>query len=797
MDDKLTIWLDEQVYPRLTHEQVFGDLSGFKRVGRGYVAECPNPEHADRHPSFYMRDGQPFGHCFGCGVTISWWRALEMRGLSGQQVIAELARLADVPSLAGGDPEKATKARAEAEAVEAWWQAARAALWRPEGADVLKYLRGRGYTDDQIRAMDVAARPDDPPPGGLKLPPPEYRLLVPARACGGRVVGFAGRRLDGGEPKYQYSSGFSRNGFLWGMYRLRSDDIPVVVEGVLDSESILLREIVALGGTTLSTVQVQALARHRQVILALDVDDAGRKATEKAVRKLAAAGVKVYVIPDFCGTKDPDEYVRANGLKAFAELCRHAVAGYKWLADRLLPAAPPADDMERDAALEKVLDMAESYHRADPVAAKEILDMAASRLGLDPIALAQAVERLAEKRRAQEAENLVRTALREAAATDDWREAARKVAEARDQAAALVQEAPEPIDPVALEYEIAHAAEGLLFPWPALNGLCRVDSGGLTTIYAASGFGKTNVLYNLLLHYLEKCSGVIIIWSGEMAPRRVYHRLVSILSNMDYAEVGRGFKTGERKPEMIAALEKLRTYADRLYILEPAKTPDVVALETAVVAISRRQPITAVIVDYLQQVAPPGKIDGSIRYGTREQEVTAVARELHGLGQSRNIPVIAAVQINRAGGMQRKPAQDDARESGAIEQYSQLVLGLWNAGRAGIHALRDGCVPAAPPDGWYWQDDDMATRQAAAMAESHGAVLVECAVLKSRYHGHENMAVPLMYFGSTGRVEPLRTTHGKLYVPAPPVAEGGVSGESGGKKPKKSARAVTVLAGGR
>jgi DNA primase len=711
-------------------------------------------------------------------------------------VIAELARLAGVPPLGGGDPEKtaAAKSRTEADAQdqENWWQQARAATWKPEGADVLKYLRGRGYTDDQIRHMDVAVRPDDPPPG-LKLPPPEYRLLVPARAAAGRVVGFAGRRLDDGEPKYQYSPGFKRNTHLWGAYCLRSDDIPVVVEGVLDAETISIREIVALGGTTLSVAQSQALAKHRRVILALDADDAGRKATEAAVRKLAAAGAKIYVVPDFAGAKDPDEYVRANGLKAFAELCRHAVAGHKWLADRLLPTDPPPDDLDRDTVLEKVLELVESYHRADPVAAKEILDMAETRLGLDQVALVQAVERLAEKRRAREAENLVKTALREAAVavTDDWREAARKVAEAQEQAAALVQDAPEPVDLAALEHEIAHAAEGLLFPWPVLNSLCRVDLGGLTAIYAASGFGKTNFLYNLLLFYLEKYpDGAIVLWSGEMAPRRIYHRLVSIVSGVDYEEAWRGFRTGERKPEMIAAQEKLASRAGRLYILEPLQTLDTTALQAAVAAISRRQPVTAVLADYLQQLYPPGKMDGRTKYGTREQEVTSVARELHGLGQAQNVPVVAAVQINRAGGMQRKPRQDDARESGAIEHYSQLILGIWNAGRAGIHALRDGCIPAAPPDGWYWQDDDMTTRQAAASAESHDAALVECTVLKSRYHGHENMAVPLMYFGSTGRIDSLRTTHGKLYVPVPPVAEGG------GKKPKKSARAVTVLAGG-
>lgn len=521
----------------------------------------------------------------------------------------------------------------------------------------------------------------------------------------------------------------------------------VVVNDVTTADTLAATGVKAVALGTISIPQKLSILRgYRSIILSSNNEDE----TEKLVRKLVAGGQKVYV-----ADADLGETLQLKGPEAMREVIRRAVAGPKWLVQRLAP-GPDAGDQDRDAFLASVFELAAAL-QADPVAVAEILTEAANILRLPQTALAEAWDRQQRARRAQEAEALVRRALREAAQERDWRKAVQKVVDARDRAAVLVQDPPQPVDPTALEQELASQHEGLPFPWLALNRLCRIDPGGLTTVYAASGFGKTNFLYALLLHYLEKFPGSVLFWSGEMAPRRIYQRLLSIISGLDTAEIEYGFRSGLRKKEMIEAQEKLRAYASRLYILEPSNVPDTTALTAAVTTVAYRQPITAVMVDYLQQMLPPGKLDGT-RYGTREQEVTAVARELHGLGQALSVPVIAAVQINRAGGMARKPQQDDARESGAIEQYSQLILGLWNSNRAGMHALRDGVTPAAPEEGWYWQDDEEATAMAAAMAESHGGTLLECAILKSRYYGHENMAVPLVYFGATGRIETLPTS---------------------------------------
>ncbi|MCL6559939.1 MAG: toprim domain-containing protein, partial [Firmicutes bacterium] len=659
---KIADWLDAEVYPKLNHQLIFGDLPGFKRVGHNYIALCPL--HSESKPSFVMKEGTCWGHCFGCGETLSWWRYYtDVKGMSTQEVVTELARLAGVRPviLAGVEEDGKIKEEIEkAEKTESWWQTAKKALFDdPSKEDVLNYLRSRGYTDEQIRLMDVGVTHPEPLPAGLKLPPPSHKLLIAIRSLTGRIIGFAGRLLGSGEPKYMYSKNVHKSDVLFGAYRLRKNDIPVIVEGMLDAEAIYaagggVRGVVALGGADISDVQVKIFKRYQKAILALDADDPGRKATEKAVAKLTAAGIKVYVIPDYAGSKDPDEFVRSKGVTAFADLARSAVAGHKWLLNRLLSTAGTTE-IEKDRVLENVLDHAENLARTDPIAASELIQEAAKKLSLPEPAMAEAVERLTLKRRKERAEKIL---------TDAVREAGQKVAEgkhfeataifdrAKEEVVVTIQEPPSSVDVVSLEREIANAGDGLLFPWPALNPLVRIDPGGMTTVYAASGFGKTNFLYNLMLYYLERYDGAIILWTGEMAKHRAFRRCLSILSGVDYAEIGRQIKAGSYTTEVFPYREKFVNFASRLYILEPLECPDTAALSSVVQNIARKQEITAVFVDYLQQLYPPGKADGTERYGTREQEITRVARDLHFIGHNFDIPLIAAVQINRYGGMQ-------------------------------------------------------------------------------------------------------------------------------------------------
>ncbi|WP_334110508.1 DnaB-like helicase C-terminal domain-containing protein, partial [Thermodesulfitimonas autotrophica] len=768
-------------------------LDRFRRSGRGYVACCP--AHDDRHPSFYMPDGRPWGKCFACGHFVTWWQVLEQRGLTGRQVIEELARMAGIPPLSSGDPEKARQAAEEARQAEEWWQSCREALWRPDGADVLAYLRSRGYGDDLIREMDLGIHLGASAPSGLKLPPLEYRLLIPARSRGGRIIGFAGRRIDGGEPKYQYSNGLQKSVLLWGQYRLRKSQTPiVVVEGVLDTESLAasgVDGVVALGGSKASGEQTKLLSSFSRVVLALDLDQAGRAGTMDLVRVLAAGGTKTYVA-DLNGAKDPDELLRRDGPEAVRKAFRRAVSGHRWLVRQLAPGSD-ATDQERDAALEKALDFAEVLILNAPVAASEVIQEISHVYNLSDATLAEAVERLSEVKRKKRRQQIWTEALekaREAAAEGKHDNIPRILREAQTEAAAATEKVPEPSNPAALESFLTTFPSGLRFPWPALNALVRADVG-MTVVGAATSAGKSTFLYALLLAWLrDDPEGAILFWSGEVAAPLIYARLVSILAGVNMGEVLRQHRERSYTPEVERAKRELgQLFADRVYLLDGPVDADGLAAEAR--AVARRRRVTAVMVDYLQMLPPPAKVDGG-RYANREQEVTATAKALHDLAVELSTVVVAAAQISRNNYQYAmRPKLTDFRESGGIEQYSTTALGLWNSSMVrGVAAAAAGIPPARPENGWYWTpegvEDSPEALAAMAMAASHGRALLEVSILKSRWRNNVGKSVPLMLNGACGRIEDLPDTRGKEPLPGekPPV-DGDDGGDNGNGDARK------------
>lgn len=743
---------------------IFGGLPGFKRSGSGYIARCPCETHEDKHPSFYMPAGRPYGFCFACGFKQSWWDVLESRGLRGWQVVEELAKMAGVappPRSHSGEVEgEAGEVKDDGREREDWWETRRRAVWEPEGADVLDYLRSRGYSDDLIQRMDVGARPvsEAGVPAGLKLPGgPEYRLLVPFRSRGGRLVAVAGRRLDGGEPRYMYPPGMGRA--LLGQHVLRRDAVPVVVEGLMDAivlEAAGVQGVVALGGAQASGGQIEVLRQYQRVVLALDADDAGRAGTERLVRALVRSGVKTYVAEWVGGAKDPDELFRTAGASPIREAIENATAGHKWLIRRLAP-GPGATDQERDESLEKALDFCEVLARRSPAAAEDAVREMAAVYRLTVEALGEEVQRLARKRAEEEEKKRWQDALLAAQRAvvegkiEKAREMVRKVEETRP---VLL---PIPADPEFLLRAAAETKDGLDTPWYGLNRLMRIDRGGMTVVGAATSVGKTTFLLNVFLHALRNSDGTVVYWSGEIAGPLLVARLLGVLVGMSVGDVLRLLRSdGEEMDELEAMQKELATlFGERVYILDRSESTD--ELCSFVRGLAHEREVAAVFIDYLQMLPPPAR-EG--RYATREQEVTAVAKTLHEIARDFNAAVVTAAQLSRSNHRYaERPSLTDLRESGGIEQYATSVIGLWNASMArGAEVFSSGAVPAAPPSGWYWtpRDKDIPEAEAAmAMAASWGKTLLEVSILKSRWHGNVGKTVPLMLDGASGRITDL------------------------------------------
>jgi len=137
------------------------------------------------------------------------------------------------------------------------------------------------------------------------------RIVIPIENEAGELVAYAGRSIDGSEPKYKLPAGFKKSQVVYNLARALEDDSTgavVLVEGFFDCIKVVQAEhvCVALMGCSLSDEQeAQLVARFRQVVVMLDGDDAGRKAAaEIAGRLVRKAWVRVVAVPQ---GKQPDQ----------------------------------------------------------------------------------------------------------------------------------------------------------------------------------------------------------------------------------------------------------------------------------------------------------------------------------------------------------------------------------------------------------------------------------------------------------------------------------------------------------
>ena len=169
------------------------------------------------------------------------------------------------------------------------------------------------------------------------------RMMVPFIDVGG-VIGFTARVIDQGEPKYLNTPEtllFNKGRCVFGLAQakeaIRKNGFVVIVEGnmdVISSHQAGVREAVATSGTAMTENHLKALSRlTTDVRLAYDGDEAGVRATERAIMMAGDLGVNLEVISDYHGAKDPDELIQRD-----PELWKEAVQRHRpavdWLLDK-------------------------------------------------------------------------------------------------------------------------------------------------------------------------------------------------------------------------------------------------------------------------------------------------------------------------------------------------------------------------------------------------------------------------------------------------------------------------------
>jgi len=343
-----------------------------KRTGANYAACCPF--HTEKSPSFTVSPTKQFYHCFGCGAhgtAIGF--LMEYSGMGFVDAVKDLAQGVGMQVPEAPRSEQAQR-RAE-EGPDLYGALLKAAqFYRNQLKDAphaIEYLKGRGLSGDIAKKFGIGYAPD----GWQNLEQvfPDYadkaltaaglvkqndegrrydvfrdRIMFPIVDVKGNIIGFGGRVLGDGEPKYLNSpetAVFEKGRELYGLFHarkaIRDAGCVIVVEGYMDVVALAQAGIeyaVATLGTATTPIHVQKLLRQSdEVVFCFDGDAAGRRAAWRALENSLAQladgkQVRFLFLPD---GEDPDTYVRKHGKAAFEGMLARADPLSRFLIDEL------------------------------------------------------------------------------------------------------------------------------------------------------------------------------------------------------------------------------------------------------------------------------------------------------------------------------------------------------------------------------------------------------------------------------------------------------------------------------
>jgi DNA primase len=343
---------------------VVGRYVQLKKGGANFMGLCPF--HNEKSPSFTVSPTKQFYHCFGCGAhgtAIGF--LIEYSGMGFVDAVKDLAQ--NVGMVVPDENEKIPPAQRAAQQAQS--MALTDALQRAcdyfraqlrTAPNAIAYLKGRGLTGEIAARFGMGYAPAGWT--NLKSVFPDYealalvecglvidhvdedggnkkrydrfreRIMFPIRNVKGQVIGFGGRVLDGGEPKYLNSPEtplFNKGSELYGLWEarqaIRDAGYVLVTEGYMDVVALAqlgFPQAVATLGTACTSTHVQKLLRQTDnVIFSFDGDKAGRRAARRALEACLPQvtdnkTIRFLFLPQ---EHDPDSYVREFGAEAFEQ----------------------------------------------------------------------------------------------------------------------------------------------------------------------------------------------------------------------------------------------------------------------------------------------------------------------------------------------------------------------------------------------------------------------------------------------------------------------------------------------
>ncbi len=378
----------DEIKSRCNIVDVIGRVVTLKKAGSNYKGLCPF--HNEKTPSFVVSETKQIFKCFGCGESgdvltfVEKYYNLDFKGAA--EMLAKEYGI-DISNAFADQGNKKELYEINRDAARFFYRGL-----RERDNPGYRYMAGRGISNDTLRQFGIGYADDNWTSLTDHLVGKGYdhktlldlglisrsekghyydkfrnRVIFPIINTAGEIIGFGGRIIGEGEPKYlnsQETKVFQKKNNLYAMnlakgYVSKQDSI-VLVEGYMDAVSLFqagIRNVAASLGTALTANQASLIRRFtRNVYLSYDADSAGQNAADRGLDILYEEGLraKVLVVPD---GKDPDEFIKKYGKKAFEQAMSDALPHGDFKIKRIKDKYDLTDDVDRSSCIEEAVQM--------------------------------------------------------------------------------------------------------------------------------------------------------------------------------------------------------------------------------------------------------------------------------------------------------------------------------------------------------------------------------------------------------------------------------------------------------
>ncbi|MGL4904943.1 MAG: DNA primase, partial [Cetobacterium sp.] len=349
-------------------EEVVGEVVELKKTGANYKGLCPF--HQDNNPSFVVSPSKNICKCFVCGAggnPIKFYS--EYKKISFVEAVEELAKKYNISIKKVGNS-KINDNKEYYDIMEEAHNYYKEEIFKNTAREALEYLSNRKIDPKLIKDNGIGYAPNDwtglydhlLTKGFLKEKIFELglakesekgiydafrnRIIFPIYSISGKIIAFGGRSLEDRKdiPKYInsqetpiFSKGRSLYGFVQKGGNIKKKNYSILMEGYMDvvsAHSYGFDVALAPLGTALTEDQGKLLKKYtNNVILSFDMDEAGQKATERAIMILKAEGFNIRVLT-YKDAKDPDDYLKKYGKEAFLKVVKESLEAFDYLYTR-------------------------------------------------------------------------------------------------------------------------------------------------------------------------------------------------------------------------------------------------------------------------------------------------------------------------------------------------------------------------------------------------------------------------------------------------------------------------------